>query len=109
MSSTPTAGSAAPNRSGRCVSTAPTSKPPLLRPRIASFGVDVYFSSISHCAAAMKSSNTFCFCSFVPALCHASPYSEPPRRLATAKTPPISSHTSTGTLNAGCCAMLKPP
>ena len=47
-------------------------------------------------AAAMKSSNTFCFCSFVPALCHASPYSEPPRRLATAKAPPISSQTQHG-------------
>ena len=84
MSSTPTVGNAAPNNSGRCVSAAPTSKPPLLRPLIASLGVEVYFSAISHYAAATKSSNTFCFCSFVPALCHASPYSEPPRRLATA-------------------------
>ena len=39
-------------------------------------------SSISHSAAAMKSSKTFCFCSFVPAWCHSSPYSPPPRRFA---------------------------
>ena len=38
MSITPTAGIAAPNRSGRWFSTAPTSSPPLLPPKIASFG-----------------------------------------------------------------------
>ena len=84
MSITPTAGSAAPNRSGRCVIAAPTSRPPLLPPPIASFGVDVYFSVISHSAAAMKSSKTFCLLLQAPAWCHASPYSPPPRRLATA-------------------------
>ena len=41
MSMTPTAGSAAPNSSGRCVIAAPTSRPPLLPPEIASRGVDV--------------------------------------------------------------------
>jgi hypothetical protein len=40
--------------------------------------------AISHSAAAMKSSNTFCFFSFVPASCHASPYSLPPRMLTLA-------------------------
>ena len=49
--------------------------------------------AISHSAAAMKSSKTFCFASFVPALCQASPYSPPPRRLGTAKMPPISIQT----------------
>ncbi len=41
MSITPTAGSVAPNRSGRCVRQAPTSSPPLDRPEIASFDFDV--------------------------------------------------------------------
>ena len=35
-----------------------------------------------HCAAAAKSSNTFCLRVSIPARCHASPYSPPPRRLA---------------------------
>ncbi len=38
----------------------------------------------SHSAAAMKSSNTFCLRSRMPARCQASPYSPPPRRFATA-------------------------
>ena len=37
MSITPTAGRQAPNSSGRCVMQAPTSRPPLLPPWIASF------------------------------------------------------------------------
>jgi hypothetical protein len=41
MSSTPTSGIAAPNRSGRSVSAAPTSRPPFEPPLIASFGVEV--------------------------------------------------------------------
>ena len=64
MSITPTAGSVAPHRSGRCVRHAPTSNPPLLRPLIASFGVEVYLFAISHSPAAMKSSKTFCLRSF---------------------------------------------
>ena len=63
---------------------APTRRPPFEPPMMASFGVDVYLLAISHSADAMKSSKTFCFFSFVPALCQASPYSEPPRRQATA-------------------------
>src|SRR2546429_519392 len=66
MSMTPTAGSAAPNRSGRWFSTAPISRPPLLPPEIASFFGEVYLLAINHSAAAMKSSNTFCFFSFMP-------------------------------------------
>src|ERR1051325_8243123 len=55
MSITPTAGNAAPNRSGRCVNAAPTNNPPLLPPPIASFGVDVYLLSINHCAKQNRS------------------------------------------------------
>ena len=51
---------------------------------MASFSGDVYLLAMSHSAAAMKSSKTFCFFSFVPASCHFSPYSPPPRRLAEA-------------------------
>ena len=35
---------------------------------MASFAGDVYLFAISHSAAAMKSSKTFCFFSFVPGL-----------------------------------------
>jgi hypothetical protein len=49
---TPTAGRHAPNNSGRCVITAPTSKPPLEPPWIASFFGLVYFSLISQSADA---------------------------------------------------------
>ncbi len=84
MSITPTSGSVAPNRSGRCVNIAPINSPPLLPPRIASFGVEVYLFAISHSAAAMKSSKTFCFFAFVPARCQSSPYSPPPRRFGCA-------------------------
>ncbi len=84
MSITPTAGRHAPNRSGRCVMHAPTSRPPLLPPWMASFSGAVYLFAISHSAAAMKSSKTFCFLQLRAGLVPASPYSPPPRRLATA-------------------------
>ena len=76
---------------------------------IASFSCEVYFSAISHSAAAMKSSNTFCFFTFLPAWCQSSPYSPPPRRLATATTPPMSIHAAYSTENNGVSEMLKPP
>ena len=69
----------------------------------------VYLLSISHSAAAMKSSNTFCFFDLVPASCQSSPYSPPPRRLGTANTPPISIHTRFATVKLGVSEMLKPP
>ena len=69
----------------------------------------VHFSAISHSAAAMKSSNTFCFCSFIPAWCQASPYSPPPRMLAVASTPPRSIHPSQAGTNLGTSGMSKPP
>ena len=57
----------------------------------------------------MKSSNTFCFLCRMPARCHSSPYSPPPRRLATAKTPPASSHGKMPVVNVGRSLTLKPP
>ena len=84
MSMTPTCGTAARNRSGRWLMTAPTSSPPFEPPCAASFAGDVYLLAISHSAAAMKSSKTFCFFSLVPASCQASPYSLPPRMLTLA-------------------------
>ena len=84
ISITPTAGSTAANNSGRCVRQAPTNSPPLLPPEIANRWLLVYLFSISHSAAAMKSSNTFCFFSRMPAVCQARPYSPPPRKFGTA-------------------------
>ena len=66
-------------------------------------------SPTSHSAAAMKSSNTFCLSSCVPALCQASPYSPPPRRLAEANTPPRSIHTTLDAEKRGWIEMLNPP
>ena len=70
---------------------------------------EVYWLSINHWPAAMKSSKTFCLFSLVPALCHASPYSPPPRRLAMAYTPPCSIHTTREMEKLGVSEMLKPP
>src|SRR5690606_12181584 len=109
MSITPTAGSAAPNRSGRWFRAAPTNRPPFDPPWIASFGVDVYLFAISHSPAAMKSSKTFCFLSFAPFSHHSLPYSLPPRRFATAYTPPITSHGIRATENPAVIGTLKPP
>ena len=76
---------------------------------MASFGDDVTLLAISHSAAAMKSSKTFCFLSLVPPWCQVSPYSPPPRRLGWANTPPRSIHTRLAGLNAGVSEMLNPP
>ena len=62
---------------------------------IPSFAGEVYFRATSYSATAMKSSKTFCFFSSMPARCHASPYSAPPRMLAVTQTPPCSSHAGT--------------
>lgn len=67
---------------GRWVNAAPTSRPPLLPPMIPSRSGRVYPSLTRYSPAAMKSSNTFCFLSSIPARCHDSPNSLPPRRLA---------------------------
>src|SRR5438270_429033 len=73
--------------SGCCVSVAPMSSPPLLPPSIASFSAEVYFRSIMNLSAAAKSSNTFCFLVSMPARCHSSQYSPPPRRRQSANRP----------------------
>ena len=57
----------------------------------------------------MKSSKTFCFFSFIPASCHASPYSLPPRMFAVAQTPPRSRNAGTSGRNEGSVAMSNPP
>ena len=62
---------------------APINNPPLLPPCIASFPGRVYCSLLRYSAAAAKSSNTFCFLVRLPALCHSSPNSPPPRMFAT--------------------------
>ena len=109
MSITPTAGSAAPKSSGRCVITAPMSSPPFDPPWIARRLGLVHFSETRYSAAAMKSSNTFCLRAFLPASCHSRPYSPPPRRFATARVPPSSSHDAKTGENHGVIDALKPP
>ena len=54
----------------------------------------MYLFATSHSPAAMKSSKTTCLCARVPALCHASPYSPPPRRFASATIPPCSTQAT---------------
>jgi hypothetical protein len=109
MSSSGTPHSTPANSSGACVIVAPTSKPPFERPPMARRSRVVQPFAISHSAAAMKSSKTRCFASFVPASCQASPYSPPPRRLGMARRPPSSSHTRLGTEKLGVIEMPKPP
>uniref|UniRef100_A0A7C8YKA9 Uncharacterized protein n=1 Tax=Opuntia streptacantha TaxID=393608 RepID=A0A7C8YKA9_OPUST len=61
-------------------------------------------------AAAMKSSKQFCFLSSVPALCHSSPYSPPPRILARQKTTPkCLKRMVRMTLKLGVRLTLNPP
>src|SRR3981081_4389133 len=78
---------------------------------MASLADDVYFCAIKYSAAAIKSSNTFCFLSLVPASCHFSPYSPPPRMFADAYTTPCSSMAMRSALNPGLvgrCWFLTP-
>jgi hypothetical protein len=63
----------------------------------------------SQSAAVAKSSKTFCLCSRIPARCQASPSSPPPRRLATAYTPPAATQAAALGLYAGVSGMSKPP
>ena len=65
------------------------------------FDGDVYPRSIRCCSTAAKSSKTFCLFVRFPCRCHGSPYSPPPRRLATAQTMPWSSRTCRTGLNDG--------
>ena len=101
MSSTPTAGRQAPNRSGRWVMQAPTSNPPLEPPLMASLGVEVIFSAISHSAQAMKSVNEFFFLRILPSSYHSRPKAEEPRMCATAYTNPRSRRLMRLDVNSG--------
>ena len=81
---TGTAATTARARSGRWVSTAPISSPPLEPPMIASRSRLVIPLRCRWSAQAMKSSKQFCLVASRPAWCHSSPNSPPPRMLATA-------------------------
>src|SRR5229473_327325 len=65
--------------------------------------------SASQPAQAQKSSKTFCLAASMPPSCQARPYSPPPRRLATASMPPVSSHAACSTPNDGVMGMSNPP
>jgi hypothetical protein len=65
--------------------------------------------SIRQSAAAWKSSNTFCLCSRMPARCQSSPSSAPPRRLATAYTPPAATQARACGVYSGTREIAKPP
>ena len=90
MSSSGAEQTAAENSSGRWVIAAPTSSPPFDPPQTASRAGDVTPVAMRCSAAAWKSSKTFCLRSSIPARCHSSPSSLPPRSAATAYTPPAS-------------------
>src|SRR5690606_25984024 len=74
-----------------------------------SFSEEVYCCSIRYSAAAIKSSNTFCLFICVPPRCQLSPYSPPPRRFATAYTPPCSSRIILLVEKDGVKLILNPP
>lgn len=109
MSITPTAGNATAYRSGRWVMQAPTSRPPFDPPAIASFSFDVYLLSIRYSAAAMKSSNTFCLLASMPARCHSSPYSPPPRRFTMGIDAALFHQRTLSGVKPGVRLMLIPP
>ena len=64
---------------GRWVRAAPTSSPPFDPPMIASRSGWCHRRRRARSAAACRSSNTYCLCSRLPARCHCSPSSPPPR------------------------------
>ena len=88
---------------------APTSRPPFDPPEMASFGVDVYPFAISHSAAAMKSSKTFCFLELGPGLVPLLAVLAAAAEVGQAYRPPISIQASTDGLNAGVSEALNPP
>ena len=101
MSSTGTMHTAARNRSGRCVSEAPTSNPELDPPKMASLSAVVLPVAMSHSAAARKSSYEVCRLRRLAALCHPAPNSDPPRILGNANRHLRSMRKATNTLNCG--------
>ena len=66
-------------RSGRMLTTAPTSRPPALPPWITSRSVDVYVFLTRCSAQSMKSLKVLIFCIMRPCSRHSSPSSPPPR------------------------------
>src|SRR5439155_779030 len=109
LSSTGTAQYTAAKSSGRCVSAAPTRRPPFDPPEMARLRVLVHPPAMSASPAAWKSSKTFCFLPSIPARCQLSPYSPPPRRFGSAKRPPASTHAAAPGKYAGVREMLNPP
>ena len=95
MSSSGAEHTAAALRSGRCVTTRRPAARRSNRPRRPAGPLVVHPSGMSFSAAAWKSSNTFCLRSRMPARCHSSPSSLPPRRPAIAYTPPASTQART--------------
>ena len=92
MSSAPTDGITAANRSGRSVIARPTRMPPALPPQIARRAGFVQPCATRYSAQAMKSFQVLGFVACRPASCHCRPNTLLPRGLATANTPPASIH-----------------
>ena len=109
MSVSGTSHTTAWHRSGRRTSHAATSRPPFEPPRMASRSREVRPSATSQSAAASKSANTCGLRSRMPAWCHASPSSPPPRSPGIATWPPSSHQTAMNGLHAGVSVMLNPP
>ena len=109
MSVSGTSHTTAAHRSGRRTMHAATSSPPLDPPRMARRSRDVRPFATSQSAAASKSAKTWGLLARIPAWCHASPSSPPPRSPGTATWPPCSHHTAMNGLHAGVSVMLKPP
>ena len=69
----------------------------------------MYFSRMRYSAADCISSKTFCLLCFMPPMCHDSPYSDPPRKLAHAIMPPkFFTKRRRLTEKCGVSATLKP-
>src|SRR5688500_15329098 len=85
---------AAPKRSGRVVIALLIKIPPALPPMIPKCCGEVYFSAIKYSAQAIKSFQVFGLVAPLPAKCHSSPYSPPPRTPVHTTMPPRSSHGS---------------
>ena len=66
-------------------------------------------SDMSHSAAAIKSSNEFWRFSRLPAWCHCSPSSEPPRRAGTANSNPCSIRKVAKAVKRGVTQLPNPP
>ena len=105
---TPTAGDRGAVQVRPLVTQAPTSRPPLEPPVIASLGSGVVLRD----EPLGRRDEVFEHHLLVRAVacrCHFSPYSPPPRMLAMAYTPPISSHAMCAGLKVGSMEIPNPP